>query len=161
MKKNTDELEALLKETAPEQFLRQHREELYLQEKPFAAYMRAVLASHGVKQHNLFIRVGFAQKVGYQILSEEKRTKQRDYILRLCIAGHLTLEETQHALRLYHMAPLYVRLPRDAVLLSAFHKGLTSIEEVDTLLRAQGMSPLRSPAKKSTFPPKTSSPSDE
>lgn len=147
MNKSTYELEELLKDTEPKHYLTQNTDELYLQEKPFAAYMRSILSKHGIHQRDLFIRAGFAQKVGYQLLSEEKRTKQRDYILRICFAGELTLPEAQHALQLYSMAPLYARLPRDAVLIAAFHKGITSVEAVDEFLIAQGMAPLRAPAK--------------
>lgn len=145
MKKTTSELEKLLKSTAPEQFLSENQEELLQEERPFTSFMRQVFERRGVKQQELFMRIGFAQSLGYKLISGEKRTRQRDYILRICIGAQLSLPETQRALQLYRMNPLYARMPRDAVLISAIQTGRGSIEAVNELLESLQMPPLRAP----------------
>lgn len=148
MKKSTTELLEILGATPSkdlQNYLSENKEELFLQEKPFAFYMRKVLAEHGIRQQDVFLRMGISQSFGYQLISEEKRTKQRDYILKFCIAGKLTLNETQRALQLYGMSPLYARLPRDTVLISAIQQEKKSIETVNELLKAQGMAELKGP----------------
>lgn len=146
MKKSTNELLQILELTPSENledYLSENQQEFFLQEKPFASYMRKVLAEHGVQQRDVFMRMDISQSFGYQLISEEKRTKQRDYILKFCIAGELTLNETQRALQLYGMSPLYARLPRDAVLISAIRQEKKSIDTVNDLLKAQGMTELK------------------
>lgn len=91
----------------------------------------------------MFIQADFPERFGYKLLSEEKRTKQRDYILRICYAAKLTLEETQRALTLYGMAPLYPRIPRDAVLMIAFNKRCGSILEVNAMLASHKLPTLK------------------
>ena len=55
----------------------------------------------------------------------------------------MTLEETQRALTLYGMAPLYPRIPRDAVLMIAFNKRCGSILEVNALLASHKLPTLK------------------
>ncbi len=83
------------------------------------------------------------ERYGYKLLSEEKHTRQRDIILRICFAAELTVGETQRALKLYGMSPLYVRIPRDAVLMIAFNRHSGNVLDVNTMLREQGLESLR------------------
>ena len=63
--------------------------------------------------------------------------------VRLCYAAELTLEDTQHALMLYGISPLYARIPRDAVLMIAFNRHAGNILDVNAMLKEQGMELLR------------------
>ena len=108
-KKSTEELENILGNTTPdniEDFLQEHSGNMIDQEKPFAKYLHQIISRNGLTQQEVFIQADFPERFGYKLLSEEKRTKQRDYILRICYAAKMTLEETQRALTLYGMAPL-------------------------------------------------------
>ena len=67
---------------------------------------------------------------------------QRDVILRICLAGQFSLQETQTALRLYGMTPLYAKIPRDAVLIVAINQHTYEMEAIDAMLQEQGMKPL-------------------
>lgn len=146
-KKPTNELEHILKKTKPDniqQFLREHADSFVPQERPFSEFVHKVLRKNGLTQQEVFLRADISERYGYKLLSEEKRTKQRDYILRICYAANMTLEETQTALTLYGMAQLYARIPRDAVLMIAFNQHRTDIISVNALLDEHGMEPLRS-----------------
>lgn len=78
------------------------------------------------------------------MITEEKRTRQRDVILRLCYAAHMTLEETQKALKYYRMPELYAKIPRDALIMIAFNERPGSIIDVNSFLKSNGMDVLRS-----------------
>ena len=87
------------------------------------------------------------ERYGYKLLSEEKRTRQRDVIIRLCYAAGFTLDETQKALRIYGMPELYARKRRDALLMIAINEHSGSVIEVNAFLRKNGAEPLRTSGK--------------
>ena len=110
--------------------------------RPFADYMRRKLREKGVLQQNVFLAADLSEAYGYKLIAEEKHTRQRDTILRLCLAAGFRLEEVQEALILYGMAPLYARLARDAVLIAAVQHEMYDLEAVNRLLTRCGQPPL-------------------
>ncbi len=148
-KASTDELDHVLEDTDPsgiDDYLKDNSESFVQGSHPFSDYMRALLRQKGITQQELFVRAELPERYGYRLLTQEKNTRQRDYILRLCLGAELTLKETQQALRLYGMSGLYSKIPRDAVLIIAFNQGMYNVEDVNNLLRDHGMEPLRSSA---------------
>ena len=145
-KKSTEELENILGRTSTadiDSFLAQQAQSLLDETKAFSAYMHQMIRKYGKTQQEVFLQADFPERFGYKLLSEEKHTKQRDYILRICYATGMTLEETQRALVLYGMAPLYPRIPRDAVLMIAFNQRKGTVLDVNTLLSAHKLPPLK------------------
>lgn len=145
-KKSTDELENILGQTSTtdiEAYLAENAESLLKTERPFSAYMHEMLKKYGKTQQEVFLQADFPERFGYKLLSEEKRTKQRDYIIRICYAAGMTLEETQKAITLYGMAPLYARIPRDAVLMIAFNQHKGNILDVNALLSSHKLPTLK------------------
>ena len=145
-KKSTDELENILEQTSTtniEAYLAQNAESLLNAEKPFSAYMHEMLRKYGKTQQEVFLQADVPERFGYKIISEDKHTKQRDTILRLCYATGMTLEETQKALTLYGMAPLYARISRDSVLMVAFNQHKGNILDVNALLSAHKLPTLK------------------
>ena len=123
-------------------FLKHNTGEMITEARPFAAYMRRKLREKGLLQQNVFLAADLSEGFGYKLISEEKRTRQRDVILRLCLAAEFGQEEVQEALLRYGMAPLWWRFPRDTVLLAAFGNGVYDLEKVNALLRQHGQPPL-------------------
>ena len=123
MKKTTRELEGILldkhKDQIDDYFTNESQE---LLNSTFGDYFRDTLLTKKITQQVLFIRADITDKYGYKLISGEKHTNQRDVIIRLCYAGNFTLNETQRALKLYGMAPLYARIKRDALLMVAFNE---------------------------------------
>lgn len=91
----------------------------------------------------LFLRADIAENYGYKLISGEKHTNQRDVIIRLCYAGEFTFEETQRALKLYGMSPLYARIKRDALLITAFNNRKGNILDLNQYLKENGENPLK------------------
>lgn len=123
-------------------YLVQIRDELLPEGREFAAYMRGKLREKGILQQDVFLAADLSENYGYKLIAQEKHTRSRDVILRLCIAARLTPEETSEALTLYGMAPLQGRIARDVVLLAAIAAGVRDIHDADALLRANRMAPI-------------------
>lgn len=123
-------------------FLEQHRADLITSPRPFADYMRMKFREKGALLQNVFLAADLSENYGYKLIAEEKHTRQRDTILRLCLAARFRLEEVQEALILYGMAPLHGRLARDAVLTVAVQNGIYDLFELNRLLESCGLAPL-------------------
>lgn len=144
--KSTFELENILKGTHYKNinnYLKENENELLDESKEFSKYMRNLIKVKNIRQQDVFIQADIPERYGYKLLSEEKRTKQRDVILRICYASNFTLEETQKALKIYGMPQLYARIPRDAILMIAFNEHPGSIIEVNQLLKDNKLELLR------------------
>lgn len=145
-KKSTSELENILGQTSAagiENFLTQKAQELMRSHRPFSDYIHEMLRKYGKTQQEVFLQADLPERFGYKLLSGEKHTKQRDYILRICYAIGMNLEETQRAITLYGMAPLYARIPRDAVLMIAFNQHKGTVLDVNALLSDHKLPPLK------------------
>ena len=142
----TEKLENILKNAytfEAGKYLKEQGDSLLQGEHPFSAYMKKLIKEKNLSQQDIFIQADVPERYGYKLLSEEKHPRQRDVILRICYAAELTLEETQRALKLYGMSPLYARIPRDAVLMIAFNRHSGNILDVNAMLKEQGLETLR------------------
>ena len=142
--KSTEELYNILNQTKDdsiEAYLREESSNL-LHKKRFANYMRAMLSVKGIRQQDLFVQADIPERYGYKLISEEKHTRKRDIILRLCIAGGLSLKETQRALTIYGMADLYPRIPRDCVVIIALNRDIHNVHTVNEMLKENGFEEL-------------------
>ena len=145
--KTTDELEKVLESTHPDkagEFLVQNGDSLYEESAAFSEYMREKIRGKGLTQQTVFLGADIPERYGYKLLSGEKRTRQRDIILRICYAAEFTLEEVQKALRLYQLPELYAKFPRDALLMIAFNEHPGDILDVNAFLKQNNAEVLRS-----------------
>lgn len=126
------------------EFFAENKEEMINDEYAFANYMRRKIKEKGVSQQEIFLYADIPERYGYKLISQEKHTKQRDIILRICYSAGFTIEETQKALRLYGMPELYVEFPRDALIMVIFKDRPGDIIKINALLKSNGMQPLRS-----------------
>lgn len=144
--KNTIDLESVLESTHISNFdtyCKTNKESMVLDEKAFSEYFKELFREKGISQQTVFLKADIPERYGYKLLSGEKRTRQRDVILRICYAAGFTLDETQRALRKYEMPELYAKIPRDALLMIVFNERPGSIIDVNELLKENGMLPLR------------------
>lgn len=147
IEKNTTELEDILRKTHisdAQDFLNENKGFMHQTDKEFSYYMKNLLLAKGKTQQEVFLSADISERYGYKLLSEEKHTKQRDVILRICYAAELTLDETQKALRMYKLPELYAKIPRDALLMICFNERPGSILDVNEYLKKNGMEILRS-----------------
>ena len=113
--------------------------------RPFTDFMRQKFREKKIPQKEIFIRADLDDRYGYKLISGEKQTQQRDIILRICLAAEFTLGETQEALVLYGMAPLYEKIRRDTAFIVAFCSRVYDIHDVDAILRENELPPFLLP----------------
>ena len=139
--KTTNELQNILNHTKPEkiaEFLSDNRESMYQGDKPFSDFMRINFKEKRISQQDVFNNAGIPERYGYKLISGEKKTVQRDIILRMCIAAGFSLKDTQTALTLYSMPVLYPKIPRDSALIIAINQKFQNVMKVDELLEKYG-----------------------
>lgn len=144
MKKTTKELENTLLSTHPnniDEYLNNQKEELITND--FCDYMKELIKEKDLLLQTVFLRADISEGYGYKLLSNQKHTNQRDVILRICYASNFSLDETNRALKLYGMSPLYARIKRDAVLIMAFNNKPGDILDLNQFLKKNGVEPLR------------------
>lgn len=145
-KKSTKELENVLGSIHVrdfEKFYHDNKDNMHTDRDSFSVYIKELLRQKGLTQQKVFLIADISERYGYKLLSGEKHTKQRDVILRICYAAECSLEETQKALRKYEMPQLYAKIPRDALLMIIFNERPGSIIDVNSMLKKNGMEPLR------------------
>lgn len=145
--KTNADLEMELKSLRPSEiskYINSNKDELIDEKRCFMDYMNSKLKTKGLKKQDVLLKADIPQRYGYKLLTEEKVTKQRDIIIRICYAAEFTLTETQQALELYQMNLLYPRVARDALIMTCFEHRPGSIIEVNEYLLKNKMKPLRS-----------------
>lgn len=109
----------------------------------FIRHMKKVIRSKGIKKRDVFFIADVPISYGYKLLLGEKRTKQRDVIIRICFASHLSSKELQETLKLYEMPVLYKKFMRDKMILEWFDKRDKDIYEFNEYLIKNKLEPLR------------------
>ena len=144
-KKPTGELNQLLENMKPDQldaYFRDNEKYLADEKKAFYYYMKDVLYEKNIKLKDVYLFAGVTESYGSKILTMEKHTKDRDLILRLCIAGHFNWDETNRALKLYGFTELYAKNPRDACVIVAINNRIFNLYDIDEMLLQQGLDKL-------------------
>ena len=145
LKKPTDELNKLLENMRPDDldsYLSDNSKYMAEGPKAFYYYMKDVLDSKNIRLKDIYSFAGVSESYGSKILSQEKHTTDRDLIIRFCIAGHFTWDETSRALKLYGMNELYAKDPRDACLIVAIKNRIYNFSDIDELLIDKGFHKL-------------------
>ena len=144
--KETHELEKTLATTHLNEFdgfMQENKESMVSDTNSFCSYVREVIKQKDIPQQMVFLRADIPERYGYKLLAGEKRTRQRDVIIRLCYAAEMTVQETQRALKKYGMPELYAKIPRDAMIMIALNERPGGIIELNTMLKMNNLEPLR------------------
>ena len=110
--------------------------------KKFSIYVRDLIAEKGLTQVDVAYKAGFSKSYGNSIMQGDTHPNKKDTILRLGIAAGFTLKETNRALKLNGLQPLYAKYKRDFVLMVAINEGKKSVEEIDEILKENGLEKL-------------------
>ncbi len=148
--KPTDELNDLLLNIKPGQiqtYLKENNKYMADEKKAFYYYMKDVLAEKHIMLKNVYLLAGVSESLGSKILRMEKHTKNRDLILRFCIAGHFNWNETNRALKLYGMNELYSKDKRDACIIVAINNRIFDMDRIDDMLEENGFDKLSANAE--------------
>ena len=110
--------------------------------KAFYYHMKNTVEKKGLFLKDVYLSAGVSESYGGKIITMEKHTKNRDLIIRLCLAGRFDLTETNRALKLYGMSELYPKISRDACIIVAINNHIFDQLSVDECLRAEGLRTL-------------------
>ncbi len=140
--KPTDELNDILENMKPDEldgYLKDNEKYLADGKKAFYYYFKDVVDEKNIKLKDIYVSAGVTESYGSKIITMEKHTKDRDLIIRLCIAGHFTWNETDRALKLYGFTELYAKEPRDACLIVAINNRMFDLYDIDEMLVSKGL----------------------
>ena len=143
--KPTDELNDLLENMRPEQlsgYIKDEKDYLVNDDRAFYFYFTDVLKDKRIKLKDVYSFAGVSESYGGQVVRTEKPTRNRDLIIRLCLAGHFSLLEMNRALKLYGMTELYAKDPRDACIIVAVNNRVYDLGRMDEILEEQGFEVL-------------------
>lgn len=123
-------------------YLEENRAELKDDSKAFYYHMKNTVEKKGLFLKDVYLSAGVTESYGGKIITMEKHTKNRDLIIRLCLAGRFDLTETNRALKLYGMSELYPKISRDACIIVAINNHIFDMLRVDECLRSEGLRTL-------------------
>lgn len=141
-RKTTDELDKVLENTQPDQldsYFRENETRLAGARKAFYYYMKDLLNEKRILLKDVYSFAGVSESYGSKVMTMEKHVKDRDLIIRFCLAGRFNWDQTSRALKLYGMRELYSRDPRDACLIVAINNRIYDLYDIDKLLQEQGL----------------------
>lgn len=139
--KTTNKLDNILLNTKPVQldsYLKENREDIINDDRAFYHHFTDTLAKTGVKLKDVYMIAGETEKYAGKLIRMESHTKDRDKIIRFCLAGRFDLHDTNRALKLYRMHPLYSKDARDACIIVAINNREYDLYKLDDVLTAHG-----------------------
>lgn len=141
----TEELDQILSKTKPNQiadYISDNSKYLADDNKGFYYYYKDVLDSKHIRLKDVYSQVGVTESYGSKIVSMEKHTKNRDLIIRLCLAGHFSLDEMNRALKLYGFNGLYAKNHKDACIIVALNNHIYDVDRINNILKENNFEPL-------------------
>ena len=102
-------------------------------------YLNSIMHQKGLLLRNVVAESNLEQHYAYQIINGNKQNPSRVKVLALCIACHMTLDETQHALGISQNGILYPRVTFDAIIIYNLNIGNWSVCAINEQLHAEGL----------------------
>jgi hypothetical protein len=109
-------------------------------EQSFVQFMDEYIAQHGLVRQTILLRADIPVAVGYKYLNGTKRTKNRNTILRLCIAMNMHINDVQKVLSLYGMSALNDSGRDSVIIMGIVHR--SDVDTIDDWLRAMAFEPI-------------------
>lgn len=132
MKKTTGELlEILKKESTMDHYIETVSDSL-IEQIPLSDCLNRLVEKKELKKADVIFQSGLERKYAYQIFNGTKKPN-RDRVLALCLAMHLSLEETQALLRQTGYSTLYAKIKQDSVIIFCLQHALSTMDANDLL----------------------------
>ncbi len=94
--------------------------------------LNELLIKYGVTIAQVIVRANISKSFAYQLFSG-KREASRDILLRIALAMHFTLQDTQRMLAISQKGQLYPKVRRDAAIIFCIEKRCDLHETCDLL----------------------------
>lgn len=127
MNKTTDELLEILKsKKSINDYFKEEIDELLF--SSLAEYLELLISEKKLKKSEVIKRSNIDKNYAYQIFNGNKNNPSRDKMIMLAFGMGLSVLETRKLLKIANSSDLYVRNPRDSVIIYCLNKGLNLIE---------------------------------
>ncbi len=127
MEKSTGELLEILKSKKDyKEFLEEEIGELCFQS--ISEYLEMLLSEKGLKKAEVIDRSNIDKNYAYQIFNGNKTNPSRDKMIMLAFGMKLNLNETRSLLKIAGLNDLYVRNPRDSIIIYCIYNNLSLIQ---------------------------------
>ena len=132
MEKTTSELLNILKsKKSYNEFFEEEVGELSF--ASISDYLEILINEKKLKKSEVIKKSNLDKNYAYQIFNGTKTNPSRDKMLMLAIGMGLNLEETRKLLKICQLSDLYVRDPRDSIIIFSLDKGATLMETNEKL----------------------------
>ena len=132
MEKSTSDLLGVLKSKKNySEFFQDEIGELIF--KSLDEYLGVLLKEKNLKKSEVIEKSNLDKNYAYQLFNGIKKNPSRDKILMLAFGMKLTLDETRKLLKIAGLSDLYVRIPRDSVIIFCLQNGKNLIETNEML----------------------------
>lgn len=139
-KKSTDELKKILKASKTyDDFFEDEKEELIF--KSISEYIKIIMSNKKIKATQLIRKSNLDKGYTYQIIRGDKKHPSRDAVLSLAFGLGLNSSETDKLLRIAEYDALYVRRPRDGIIMHCLDNGV-SITDANLMLSEKEQEPI-------------------
>lgn len=142
MKKSTDELLNLLKKkNRIEDFFKENGSELIFDS--LSQMIEFFMNQKGLKKADV-VKRSMLGNYAYSILNGNRTSPERDKLIMLCFGLRLNFAEANRLLKMSSNGELYIRNPRDSVLIFALDRG-QSVIDANNKLEELGLDELPLP----------------
>ena len=108
----------------------------------FVMFMDQMIHERKMKRKDIIARSGLDPDYAYKLLNGRKKTRERDYILALCIGAKLNIQQIQHALICSGMLPLSNSDIRSRIIIMGIQRGI-SVYQINDHLDEQHLPNIR------------------
>ena len=132
-------LEGIEDHTSADSFILEHANN---QVNTFHEFLQLMMEKKHINKSEVVRRCGISSNYVYQILSGSRDKPSRDKAIALCVATEMSYKETQKALEIAGLAPLYPRDERDVRIAIAINGGTHDALEINLMLDRYDLAPL-------------------
>ncbi|BDF08089.1 hypothetical protein CE91St49_15250 [Emergencia timonensis] len=122
-----------------DQFIEKHSQSDFAY---FYEYLNWIIAKKELTTAEVITRSGVNKNYVYNILNGDKKKPGRDKILALCIGARMSYSETQRALEIGNVAPLYPKDERDVRIAVGINSGAGDVMKINLILDEYGLEPI-------------------
>lgn len=105
-------------------------------------YLNKYIAEHQLVLADIVKDSQLNKNYAYQILNGQKANPHRDKIIPICLAMHMTLEETNRALKISKSGTLYSKDKRDSIIILCINNKVFDVMKVNDFLYENGFEAL-------------------
>ena len=133
MRKSTDELMNILKsKKSYEEFFKEEVSELFF--SSITEYINLLITEKKLKKSTIIRKSNLDKNYAYQIFNGTKTNPSRDKVIMMAFGMELNLVETKKLMAMAQVKELYVRDPRDSVIIFCIYKQYSLLKTNEFLM---------------------------